>query len=204
VNQPKGYVLKFISGKYQGGERTGRWHVWHPNGQLESKVAYAGGKQNGLEGAGSWGINENWYIGGVFGYYDRRDCCENTYVNINGGYASSLNAKTALILEGGLWFGEEEDTNGNDAGDKTKPSAIEAKVGLDYQLVEKLNLFGTLAIVGADLDTDNNEDLSNFIWSLGGAYKFTDLFSLNLKMVNGVNGVNGQDEVLRLGARWTF
>ena len=28
--------------------------------------------------------------------------------------------------------------------------------------------------------------------------------ALNLKVVNGANGVNGQDQVLRLGARWTF
>ena len=44
-----------------------------------------------------------------------------------------------------------------------------------------------MAIVGGDLDTKDNEDLSNYVWSLGGAYAFTDLFLLNVKMVNGVS-----------------
>ena len=160
-----------------------------------------GGKQNGIEAVGSWGINDNWYIGGILGYYDAKDFAENTYGNINGGYVKTLSQKTSLLLEGGLWFGEQE----FDGGGKTKPSAIEAKAGINHSITPELSIFGTLAIVGADLDTDvGNDDLSNFIWSLGGAYAFSDLFSLNLKVVNGVNGVNGQDEVLRLGARWTF
>jgi hypothetical protein len=166
----------------------------------------SGGKQNGIEATGSWGINENWYIGGTLGYYDRKDCCENSYVNFNGGYAMRLNDKTTLNFEGGLWFGEEKLTSGPNEGDKSKPSALEAKVGMNHMLTEKFGLFGTFSLVGADLDTDDSDedDLSNFIWSLGGAYAFTDVFSLNVKLVNGVNGVNGQDEVLRVGARWTF
>ena len=71
-------------------------------------------------------------------------------------------------------------------------------------LAENFSVFGTLSIVGGDRDTDTNEDISNFIYSVGGAYSFTENFSLNAKIVNGVNGVNGQDEVLRLGGRWTF
>ena len=55
-----------------------------------------------------------------------------------------------------------------------------------------------------DLDVDSNDDLSNFIWSLGGSYSFTDTISMSVKLVDGMNGVNGQDEVLRIGGRWTF
>jgi hypothetical protein len=69
---------------------------------------------------------------------------------------------------------------------------------------DKFSLFGTFSLVSGDLDTDTNDDLNNFIWSLGGAYSFTDTISLNVKLVNGSNGVNGQDEVLRIAGRWTF
>lgn|GEM_PF-3323635 len=48
---------------------------------------------------------------------------------------------------------------------------------------------------------DYNDDLSNFIYSVGGACTFTDAFSLNVKLVNGVNG---QDEVLRIDGLWSF
>ncbi len=158
------------------------------------------GRESGIEFTGSWGINENWYTGGTFGFYDRRDVAENTYVNINGGYATNVSEATTLSFEGGLWFGEQD----NNSGSKNKPKALEAKVGLNHMVADKLAIFGTMAIVGADLDTDKNDDLSNFIWSLGGAYAFTDVFSINVKLVNGVNGVNGQDEVLRIGGRFTF
>ena len=157
-------------------------------------------KKNGWELAGSYAFDQNWYAGGIIGTYDRRDTAENDYINFNGGYVSPLNPKTNLIAEGGLWFGEQK-TN---SGFKTDPKAIEGKVGLDSKISDKFSVFGTVSFVFGDLDTVDNDDLSNFIWSLGGAYSFTDLFSVNVKLVNGVNGVNGQDEVLRIAARWTF
>ena len=46
--------------------------------------------------------------------------------------------------------------------------------------------------------------MRNYVWSLGGAYAISERISINLKVVNGVNGVNGQDQVLRLAGRWTF
>jgi len=61
-----------------------------------------------------------------------------------------------------------------------------------------------LSLVWGDLDEGGNDDLSNFIWSLGGSYNFTDNISMNVKLVDGFNGVNGQNEVLRIGGRWTF
>jgi hypothetical protein len=157
-------------------------------------------KENGYEFAGSWGFNENWYAGGIIGSYDIRNGSEYTYFNANGGYAHAISEKTSLNLEGGLWFGEEKEDN----GDKNDPTAIEAKAGVTTMLSDKFNVFGTLSLVAGDLDNGGNEDLSNFIWSLGGAYSFTETISLNVKLVNGVNGVNGQDEVLRIAGRWTF
>jgi hypothetical protein len=68
-----------------------------------------------------------------------------------------------------------------------------------------LSVFGTLSLIGGDTDDgSSNEDISNLVYSLGGAYSFSDRISLNVKLVNGINGVNGQDEVLRIGGRWTF
>lgn len=157
-------------------------------------------QKRGYEFAGSWGFSNNWYAGGLLGHYDR-DNPENDYLNINGGYVKNLNDKTDLILEGGFWTGEEKYDN----GDKNKPKALEAKAGVSAKVIENFSVFGTMSIIGGDLDNgSNNEDISNFIWSLGGAYSFTDAISLNVKLVNGINGVNGQDEVLRIGGRWTF
>ncbi len=158
------------------------------------------GKENGFEFAGAWAVNENWYIGGVLGEYDRRNQAENTYLNANGGYVQSLNPKTDLTLEGGLWFGDQKNDNGN----TTKPRALEVKAGVNTMLSDKFSIFGTLSLVSGDTDSGGDEDLTNSIYSLGGAYSFTETISLNVKLVNGVNGVNGQDEVLRIGGRWTF
>ena len=159
-----------------------------------------GGKQNGFEFAGAWGFNDNWYAGGIAGNYDQRDARDWTYFNANGGYVKSINPKTDLTLEGGFWFGENKDN-----GDKNKPKVLEAKVGVNTMLADNFSVFGTLSLIGGDTDDgSNNEDISNFIYSLGGAYSFTETISLNVKLVNGVNGVNGQDEVLRIGGRWTI
>jgi len=174
----------------------GAWATGGENGRN------GGSKQNGLEVAGAWGISDNWYIGGALGRFDRKDVAENNYLNLNGGYAVKAAENTTLNFEGGLWFGEETDDLTNI---KTKPSAIEAKVGLTQSLSDKLSVFGTLSLVRADLDTDNkDDDLSNSIWTIGGAYNFTDLFSLNIKYGDGSNGVNGMTQVVRIGARFSF
>jgi len=160
----------------------------------------SGGKENGFELAGAWAFNDSWYVGGLFGEYDQRDARDWTYANINGGYVKSLNPKTDLTLEGGFWFGENKQN-----GDKNKPKVLEAKAGVSTMLADNFSIFGTLSLIGGDTDDgSNNEDISNFVYSLGGAYSFTETISLNVKLVNGVNGVNGQDEVLRVGGRWTF
>jgi len=82
--------------------------------------------------------------------------------------------------------------------------SAEEKIGLNTMISDKFSLFGTFGLVSGDSDTDTDDDLSNFIYSLGGAYSFTDTISLNVKLVNGSNGINGQDEVLRIAGRWTF
>ena len=83
-------------------------------------------------------------------------------------------------------------------------ATFELKAGVNQALSEKFNIFGTLAWVTGDLDLPSNSNLRNYVWSLGAAYSFGKRISINLKIVNGVNGVNGQDQVLRLGGRWTF
>jgi hypothetical protein len=159
-------------------------------------------EKDGFEFAGSWGFNDNWYAGGIIGTYENGNS-DFDYININGGYSQSLNDKLSMILEGGLWFGDRDAPNAN--GGNGDPTAIEAKVGLNTMLSDKLGLFGTFSLVGGDLDNvGGNDDLSNFIWSLGGSYAFTENLSLSVKLVDGVNGVNGQDEVLRIGGRYTF
>ena len=163
------------------------------------------GKENGFEFAGAWAFNENWYVGGIAGNYDVREGREWTYFDINGGYVKSINPKTDLTLEGGFWFGENESNGANK--DKNKPKVLEAKAGINTMLSDSLSVFGTLSLIGGDTDitcNNCNKDISNFVYSLGGAYSFTETISLNVKLVNGVNGVNGQDEVLRIGGRWTF
>ena len=156
--------------------------------------------KDGVEFAGSWGFNENWYAGGIIGRYDSGNA-DYDYFNANGGYVHSLNGKTSLALEGGLWAGERDPDNGTD---KSDPTALEVKAGLDTMISDKFSIFGTLSLVWGDLDEGGNDDLSNFIWSLGGSYSFTDTISMNVKLVDGFNGVNGQNEVLRIGGRWTF
>ena len=167
----------------------------------ESNDRNSSGKENGFEFAGAWAFNDNWYVGGIAGEYDQRDSREWTYFDINGGYVRSLNPKTDLTLEGGFWFGE----NTQSGTEKRKPKVVEAKAGLSSMLSDNFSVFGTLSLVGGDTDDGtSNEDISNLVYSLGGAYSFTDAISMNVKLVNGVNGVNGQDEVLRIGGRWTF
>ena len=162
-----------------------------------------GGDQLGLEVTGGVALGEHWYVGGILGRFDRDSSggdIENTYFNAHGGYVFDVAEKTGLFVEAGLWLGEEDDPGSQ----STDPRAFEAKAGVNQALTNKFSIFGTLAWVTGDLDTGSGSNLRNYVWSLGGAYSFTELFSLNLKVVNGVNGVNGQDQVLRLGARFTF
>ena len=167
----------------------------------ENNARNSGGKENGFEFAGAWAFNDNWYIGGVAGEYDQRDAREWTYFDINGGYVKNLSPKTDLTLEGGFWFGE----NTQSGTPKRKPKVLEAKAGISTMVADNFSVFGTLSLIGGDTDDgSSNEDISNLVYSLGGAYSFTETISMNVKLVNGVNGVNGQDEVLRIGGRWTF
>jgi hypothetical protein len=166
-----------------------------------------GGRQDGLEAAGAYALSELWYVGGALGRYTRElagsggSDRENTYLNANGGRFFSMTEKTDLFVEGGIWLGEEKD-NGN--GTNTDPRAIEGKVGLNGRVTDAFSLFGTFGLAAGDLDTANNDKLRDFIWSAGGAYAFTPQISLNVKVVRGSNGVNGQSEVARLAFRWLF
>lgn len=171
------------------------------------------GDEKGAEISGSWAINENWYVGGTVGSYDRDDQdngadLTNDYVNVNGGYSMAVSDDADVFVELGLWAGEQDNddipTADNPSGDDTDPTAAELKVGASTAISEKFSIFGTISMAYGDLDTENNDDLDDFIWSAGGAYAFTDNFSLNVKVVEGSNGVNGQDDIVRVGGRWTF
>jgi len=158
------------------------------------------GSQRGFEVAGSYGINEKWYVGGMLGTFDRSEFGDNDYLNFNGGTIRGLTETTDLIVEFGLWTGDQT-TN---AGVKTDPKALEVKFGLSHMIGEKFSTFGTISLVAGDLDTPTNSDLRNFVWSAGGAYIFTKHISASLKIVKGSNGVNGQSDVARAAFRWTF
>jgi len=158
------------------------------------------GDQDGFEVAGSYAFNNMWYAGGAFGSYDRDSSnTKNDYFNINGGATFGMTERTDLIAEAGLWFGEQKTS-----GVKTEPTALELKVGVNTLVVDRLALFAHISLVNGDLDTPSNSDLKNFIWSIGGAYNFTPNISVNVKVIEGSNGVNGQSDVFRLGGRWTF
>lgn len=158
------------------------------------------GSHKGFEAAGSFGLNEQWYIGGVLGSFDRSEFGDNDYLNFNGGMIHGLTETTDLIVEFGLWSGDQT-TN---AGVKTDPKAFEVKFGLSHMIGEKFSTFGTISLVAGDLDTPTDSDLRNFVWSAGGAYIFTEHISASLKIVKGSNGVNGQSDVARAAFRWTF
>jgi len=136
----------------------------------------------------------------VLGTFDRSEFGDNDYLNINVGLAHGLTDATNLIVEFGLWTGDQT-TNG---GVKTDPKALEVKFGISHMIGKKFNAFGTIALVAADLDTPSDDDLRNFVWSAGGAYLFTKHMSASLKIVKGSNGVNGQSNVARAAFRWTF
>ena len=159
--------------------------------------------QFGMEATGDVGLGDHWYVGGVLGRFSRdfeSGDVKNTYFNAHGGYLVPVVEDTSVILEGGLWFGDQD----NPGDEDTDPMALEFKAGVNQSLSEKFGIFATLAWVSGDLDTPDNSDLRNYVWSLGGAYTISKSISINLKIVNGVNGVNGQDQVLRFAGRWTF
>jgi hypothetical protein len=161
------------------------------------------GDGGGFEATGDVGLGDHWYVGGILGKFNRdfsNGDIDNTYFNAHGGYLIPVAENTGVNLEAGLWYGKEDATNSDD----TSPRALELKAGVTQAISEKFGLFGTLAWVTGDLDTDDDSNLRNYVWSLGAAYTIGKNIALNLKVVNGVNGVNGQDQVLRLGARWTF
>jgi hypothetical protein len=166
-----------------------------------------GGRQDGLEAAGAYALSELWYVGGALGRYTRELAgtggadLENNYLNGNGGRFFSMTDNAELFVEGGIWLGEQKD-NGN--ATNTNPRAIEGKVGINGRVTDAFSLFGTFSLAAGDLDTANNDKLRDFIWSAGGAYAFTPKISLNVKVIRGSNGVNGQSEVARLAFRWLF
>lgn len=161
------------------------------------------GDQGGFEATGDVGLGDHWYVGGILGRFNR-DFSDgditNTYFNAHGGYLFPVADKTGVTLEAGVWLGNQDNPGDND----TDPTAFELKAGVSQSFSEKFGIFGTLAWVTGDLDQEDNSNLRNYVWSLGGAYNISKRIALNLKIVNGVNGVNGQDQVLRFGARWTF
>ena len=157
------------------------------------------GSEDGFEFAGSYAFNDRWYAGGAIGSYERPGDVDNDDININGGATWGMTERTDLITELGFWGGEQ-DTPGLD----TDPTALEIKTGVSTAVTDQFSLFGTISLVFGDLDTPVDDDLRNFVWSAGGAYSFTPNFSVNLKIVEGSNGVNGQDDIVRIGGRWTF
>jgi len=163
----------------------------------------------GLEVVGIFGFAQVWYAGGILGRYeqdlDPGDDIESLYINLKIGRVFSVAPRTITYLEGGLWLGDQ-DVDG--PGPDTDPRALELKVGFVHSVSEKLHFLGSLSWIHADLDLDTGDDdddnLRNYQWSAGAGYNFTELFSMNLRIIDGFNGVNGQDQVLRLAARWTF
>jgi hypothetical protein len=159
--------------------------------------------QFGFEATGDVGLGDHWYVGGILGQFNRDSSngdIGNTYFNAHGGYLFPVAENTGVTLEAGLWLGQQDNPGDND----TDPTAFEFKAGVTQALSEKFGLFGTLSWVNGDLDIENDSNLRNYVWSLGGAYTISEHVAINLKVVNGVNGVYGQDQVLRFGARWTF
>lgn len=77
-------------------------------------------------------------------------------------------------------------------------------MGVNGNITDKFSLFGMISLAAGDLDSGGNDTLRDFIWSAGGAYAFTKVFSMNVKVVEGSNGVNGQSDVARVGFRYTF
>ena len=160
-------------------------------------------EQGGAEVTGRYAFKGNWYAGGNLGQYTvdtNAGDIDHTYVNFNGGKYLMMTDKVDLFFEGGLWFGERD----NPGGSTNDPSAIEAKVGVEGNITDRFQLFGTIALAAGDLDSGSDDTLRDFIWSLGGAYAFTNNFSMNVRVVEGSNGVNGQSDVARVGFRWTF
>jgi hypothetical protein len=158
------------------------------------------GKENGFEVAGRYALNELWYLGGALGTYDRSSFAENDYLNLNGGTIRGLTEKTDLIVEFGFWTGSQD----LDAGPDTDPMALEARFGLRTAVGKKFTGFGAISLVAGDLDSPPDDDLRNFVWLAGGGYSFNEHFALSLQVIEGSNGVNGQSDVARIGARWTF
>jgi hypothetical protein len=163
-----------------------------------------GGDNGGIDITGAWAIDDTWYIGGVGGRYSREGNngdTDYTYLAFNGGAVIAVTESTNLYGEAAIWVGEQDNPGNNPDAD---PKAIEAKTGINTKVGDKLSLGASISLVAADLDTANNDDLRNFVWSAGGAWAFTPNMSVQLKLIEGSNGVNGQNDVVRLGFRWTF
>lgn len=158
------------------------------------------GEEDGFEFAGRYAFNELWYVGGAVGHYDRDGFAENDYFNANVGAQPRINEKTDLILEFGLWKGDQD----FDAGGDADPTSAEFKFGVTSDISEKFTGFGAISLIAGDLDTGDDDDIRNFIWTAGGRYHFTRHFAVSLQVIEGHNGVNGQSDVARIAGRWTF
>ena len=126
---------------------------------------------------------------------------DNTYLAFNGGAVIGLTEKTDVFGEAAIWAGNQD--NPGTAAD-TDPKAIEAKAGITTKVGDKLTLGASISLIAADLDTDSNDKLRNFVWSAGGAWNFTPHMAATFKLADGSNGVNGQTDVFRIGFRYTF
>src|SRR5262245_46103957 len=167
------------------------------------------GDGHGVEVVGIFGFSQVWYAGGILGRYETdldppSGDIEDLYLNLKIGRIFSIAPRTISYLEAGLWFGDHDIEGPPD--DNTDPRALELKVGFVHAVSAKVDLLGSLSWIHADLDNDDDDDdsLRNYQWSAGAGYKFGEMFSMNLRIIDGFNGVNGQDQVLRLAGRWTF
>ena len=118
----------------------------------------------GFEATGDVGLGDHWYVGGILGIFTRDFSdgdIDNTYFNAHGGYLFPVAENTGVNLEAGVWLGQQ-DVPG-DVGD-TDPTAFELKAGVSQALSDKFGIFGTLAWVTGDLDTEEDSNLRNYVW----------------------------------------
>jgi len=123
--------------------------------------------QFGFEATGDVGLGDHWYVGGILGKFKRDSSggdVDNTYFNAHGGYLFPVAENTGVTLEAGLWLGNQDNPGDND----TDPTAFELKAGVSQSISEKFGIFGTLAWVNGDLDIEDDSNLRNYVWSLGG------------------------------------
>src|SRR5262249_23503888 len=148
------------------------------------------GDGSGVEVVGVFGFAKVWYAGGILGRFQQDQDppggdITNIYLNLKAGRVFSVAPRTLAYLQRGRWVGDQD----IDGGPDPDPRALELKAGFDHSISDKVDLFGSLSWVTADLDSDTgDDDLRNYVWSAGAGYKFTKLFSMSIRLVDGVNG----------------